>query len=737
MMTEKEGTRGLALEGGFSVKYESEGFSDTMGETLYYMNIENELHRGFKISFKDASAFFCVWSQKPKGYYNLNTCQRRLLLEPVKVLEYWEKSSGKLDEDKKKCTCIISRGVSADNAVATISYLEAVWLLQILEHHLEHLSRSYFSSLKRYYAKIVPKLNGNVTPNIYKDNNSFEALSSTLLERTLHAIYFYIGENWALEEMRQEYLHFNAGRIEEVRKKEDPKYLDTPRFYTATIKFSKHIYEFWVDNEIDIVLVNQIDKIFAPLFFVKVTSPQLQYCYFGINNTTNKITGAFLVNYYNNSASTWEPLIEPFIIQYNSSKRAGDELLKLEIQSQVNINITEDFLLMMEEYWKSSNLDAKKSEERFVTVMGNTPISERPLGRAVYETASNYAIYNQTGETLSISILDYPNPQKILVFPNDWVNLCTKPSDEVKSYFLSGSRTFRIKVEFPPKLRIEPMYCVNLSSVGSFEHKYGRHFFQCTNKIVNTQKVLTIATSFQLKNELDIPIIVCFHKLKDSKTRDQKLKTPKANSSESILKKEYVVKSNATLSIPFSLIEVPTSISLKRSESSGSQFTFLKLSETLTNPKHMLQIKIEDNFYVILSLQADAKSTVTKVSVWTPLCIKNCLSVPLKIQSVRNEMSIQLKESETSILHKHPLNYEDTLEITIPGFKKTILEYDLGITSYTFKMVDYEMNELKLHMEIMLNNKARYLILFYAECTIHNLTKDHLIFFITTKVILS
>lgn len=727
-MADREGTRALALEGEFLVAYETRGLADTMGESLFYMDTgERDPSRGLRVSFRNVAAFFCVWSQKPKGYYNLKSCQRRLLLEPVKSLEYWQESCGLMNESKKTCTYVLSRGISADNVVATISYLEAIWLLHILEHHLEHLSRSYYPCLKTYYTKIVPSLADGVSQNIFTHDNSFELLGPEFLERLLKAVYFYIGENWGLEEMRQEYLHFNAGRIGEVRKGEDPKFLDTPRFRTAAIKCSKQSYEFWVRNEIDIVLINQLRRIFAPLFFAKITRPELQYCYFGANNTTNKITGNFCVNYYNGSASTWEPLIEPFSILYTSSKQVGDEIIKLEIQDQVNVNVTEDFLLMLKDYWSSSQMDSKKkSEERFIMIMGNTPIAERPLRSSGYETASSYAIDNQTGETLSISILDYPNPQKVSVFPSEQVNLCTRPAEEVKSYFVSGRRMFRIKVEFPARLHTEPIYCVNLSSVGSFEHKCGRHFFHCTNKIVNTQKVLTIGTSFQLENKLGVAIVIRFHKSKD----------PKAKTIDA--KKEYLVRENGgILSIPLSLIEAPTSISLRGAEGTGgSQFTFLKLSETLTNPKHMLQIKIEENYYVILSLQADAKSAVSKVSVWAPLCLRNCIPAPLQIQSVRQKTTIHIEEMGTKVLHSHALTYEDTLEVSIPNFKRGVLEYDLGITSYTFTMTDEDANEVKLHMEILLNSTARYLMLFYVECTIKNLTQHNLTFFSTTKVIL-
>jgi len=714
----------LALEGQFLVNFEQNGLDDIMGETLIYVNTgAKNPYKSLRVALKNTTAFFCVWSKIPQdGLFSLNECSKRLLIENMKLIEYLQTETAEMNHLTKTFDDILTRIVNVSGITTTITYLDLIEILCMLEHHLEHLSRDYYYKLQKYYITQVPnltkilELKGEYEYFVY--NKCYKLKPSELSLEGNNALNYFFKQNEKLESMRQELLIINNVKASLLGKKEKQESEIPKQRLTAKLINRKTFFELNIPTDLNLILINQFQGIFNPLFFIKMQDSHYKYSVLNKNTNDSSFSSLLAINYYNGEASTWEPLLEPFILNLAQSKKGSQEQNKIIIPKQINLNVTSVMVNMLQDCWKFLNdaqpAEKKKENERFVMIhKSNSLPHEESALHLDFSAISSYAIDNQSGETITCTILDLPKPQKIIIKPHEVVNLCTEPSEEVKAYSLINRRTFWVKFDFDPSLKIAFNEKVNLALAAEFHKKTANGAFKFSNKTIKMRKIFTIKTSYQITNEMELPIMAVF-KLNDKET------------------KKFLIEPNkGNLSIPLYLIKLPYLLCLPGCEDTlKAPFSISQLKEKFTNPRSIIQISVGNKSYAILTNQQSADGL--HLTVWAPFKVQNCLPVDLAVKFTGHNDIVKLKPTMGSYVYSQSVAQEGAIEITLPRFNKKILEYRLDKVDYPLKLKDEAGNEVAIHLKVLTNNKARYLFVFYAECAIRNFTDDNLIFFAVT-----
>ena len=671
LLPAEERTQALALEGIFTVEYSQCGLEDVMQDSLISLPFFTEkIERGFSIMLKNVSTFLCAWKENPTEQYVMSKCQRKLVIEPVSFIKFEQHESVEMGTDKTSCARNLLRKLDTSNMIFTLSYKDVGSIFRILEYHLEHMSKDHFVKVARYYQAKVPKLGvqvDKVPPYVYDRSSALKP--SDIAEALSNAVSYYLSQTGKLEEMRQELLVLNSQKARQsalLRGIEDNasvKYKVT-KILTSEVEFKMNI-----SPEIGFLLVNQSHGVFCPLFYVRLIGPSYRYTVRDGKDMTSKYRGHIAVNYYNSGASAWEPLLEPIDLNLNGvpnfERRGNKETLTLQLQKELCVNITDTLVNLVKDCWRFWNLDTiekKREKERVVIIRQNPGLADEAMLSGNYETTSEYAIENQSGETIVLTLKDLPRPQAIRIAPQEIINLSTDPSDSIKSYNMMNRRTFHVSVAFESAAKIQPISSLNLSQAFSFNHKISAAdrsmSFQCCNKVVNMRKVFTIFTSYQFLNECDLPVSITFQL------------SPGKSQTLAILEKASVQ------SIPLFLINTPVSITVQGAEdASKSNFTFADLRRKMST-KRPVQITIGDGCYGILTIHPNADDSCCMFKLWPPYCVYNCLPVDLGLKFTAEGTEYSLKPQGSSYIYTQAINKKCPLEVSIPKFEKNQFDFE-------------------------------------------------------------
>lgn len=687
--------KALALEGRFILNYEQSGLQDTEEDKLVYVETgEKDPYRDLHVILKSVAVFVCIWDRPTNELHDLAGCRRRLIAEPIKKLNYYQKETGVMNDGI--CTQISNYVADVRSLVASVECAEVVYLVSVLGSQARHLSLGYYADMREYFKEVLVKFKGSA-----EEYECKECVHLTeALEEFWRLFKFHQNENAKLEELRQEQLKLNNAKADNV------KHL----YKKATIFECRYIYEYKVEEHIKVMLISRLKGILTPLLLFSLSNCLASSSMQEDKSYTWTVLGVFSADYFNKVLTAWEPLVEPFEFQSESQAKAGNEIVNILIPKCVNVNITEEQIETLHSYWRLLNTEAPDTMNYF-NAPPTTYTPKHSLMKIAYETGTDYAINNQSGETIYVSVL---GQQRIAIPPSQQISVCTLPSEEAKSSSLLHPVPFKAKIEFDPKLQIEPLEWPELSCEGSFACTRGRDNYQFADKIVDHQKVLTIATSYQLANELEVPLVVTFYPPKGAPRR------------------HVLCERTITLSIPVALVEVPGILSLRNlHKREGPEFTFMELRERLAKAK-FVKMTLEEGYNAILELKEE--NGVVNISVWPHLCVYNCLPVPLAVKFMETNVSISLKAARNHFVHNCIVPHEGRLEISIPNFKAQQISYNLVKRENTVVLVDKSMHEICLKMKILVNRKALYSIVFYADYVVENLTQDNLIFYATTKV---
>ena len=682
--------KALALEGRFIVNYDKNGFQDVAeGKLLYVNSGEKNPYRDLHMILENAAIFICTWKDKLD---DLTNSEKRLLVEPINKLNYYQRETVTMSEEM--CTYISDYTTNIRSLIASIEYSEISYIVQVLGHQVRHLSLGYYKDVKEYYKKALGK-SCNVEEYLPKECDDV----SGGLKELWRMFVFYQNENAKIEELRQKLLRAN-----EVK---DEKSL----YKKSTIFESKCIYKYKIEECLKIMLISRLKGILSPLFLFNVSTCLMDSTKQGDKSYKWKISNTFSVDYYNKLLTAWEPLLEPFNLQCEIKRKTDNEVINITINQCININVTEGLIETLQSYWKLSNAEPSISDLEYFNVLPNNYKPKQVLMKTLYGTATAHAINNQSGEMVYVTTKDQ---QKIAIPPSKQLSICTVPSEEIKCCSLLRPIPFELKIELDPKLNISPLIWPNLSCPENFSLKSIKDSYQFADTIVDHQKVLTIATLYQLRNELEVPLVVTFYPIKG------------------VPRQHVLYERTMTLSVPKYLINVPAIFSLRNlHKREGHEFTFTELKEKLVKLK-FFKLPLETNYNAILSLSTE--EDIVRISIWSHLCIYNCLPVPLSIKF--NDIEIKFEPLKHSFVYDVIIKHEGKLEISIPNFKTQVITYNLLKKNNVITLADKSRHEIYINMKILVNQKALYSMVFYADYVIKNLTQDNLIFYASTKVLL-
>ncbi len=680
LLPAEERTHALALEGMFTIGYTQMGLEDVMQDSLVsipFLSDSGSIEKGLYLMLKNMSAFLCTWKENPAEQYVMSKCQRKLVIEPVSLIKFAQKEIGHMNKDKVSCARELMRTLDVTDTMVTVSYMDAACILRILEYHLEHMSRDHFVKIYKYYLSQLPKLKAQpdkISPYLYNKSSSLKP--SDMGEAVSSAINYFMSQTEKLESMRQELLVLNSQKDEQDAPLQGNKEKASTKFKVTRISSSEVTFRLNVAREIDILMVNQSHGVFCPLFFVKLISPSYKCTVTDNRDAASTYGGHIAVNYYNGSASAWEPLLELIEINMkglpNSERRGNTETLNWHLQNQLRINITDTLLELLKDSWRFWNLDIvekRREKERVVIIRLNPDLADETLLNGNYETTSEYAIENQSGETIVVTLTDLPRPQTIRILPQEIINLSTDPSDAIKSYNAMNRRAFHMNVQFESAEKIPPIVGLNLSQSTSFNHTISSSdrsmCFQCCNKVVNMRKVFTISTSYQFSNEFDLPVSILFQ----------------------LARGKYqtfaILEKSAVQSIPLSFINTLASITVQGAEdSSKSNFTFAELRKSM-HSKRPIQITIGDGCYGILTLSPNSDGTCCLFRLWPPYCVHNCLPIDLNLKFMAEGTQFSLAPHKSSYIYTQSISSKCPIEVSIPRFEKNqfIFEYQPDVMS--------------------------------------------------------
>lgn len=698
----EHGAHALVLEGQFLFASNDNGLQDIAdGSCVYIESKENKLCRNVSFSFENLAAYICTWRDSHSGSYNLNECKRRLLIVPI--------ASGKFIQDEISniditCTRVVTRSLKITDITAAVSYLDTIYVLQIAEHHLEHLSRAYFHMLSDYFNSAMPQLKD--APDVFKYKQGFSLKPSELVEREQKAVEYFVKESEKYRELGRR-LDFKK----EVNKPNDHLARLPSKYKAAKITINIEKFFFAIDKGVNLILINQLRGIFSPLFMVNIRHPEMNFETSMDEEKTFALKLKPSINYYNQNASDWESLLEPFFVHVIRHRKKTNELTKITTRNSLNINLNETFISMLQDcwdFWNSKGFEEHEANERFVMVRGNSGGAEEARLKLDYETASGYSIDNQLGEPIRITVLDLTARQTLDIGAREKVNICTEPSEEVKAFASQVKREFNVRVEFVSGT--PPIREVNLSEVNEFVHGRAGSRVICSNRVVGMRKVLTLATANQIENKLELPLVVIF----------------RVAGKEMV---EYNLNGGASMSVPLMLVDMPISISLRGFEGTAkSQFTFAELEDKFRSSKVLVQITIGNSSYAVLACGRTASGGL-KVVVWPSFCVYNCLPVDAKVKFISQNSDFEVKSMENVFVYTQSMVTESALEISIPKFEKAILKYSRDNQSYVVDLRDRNGREVRINAEVLSDNKAKFMFVLYADYAIKKLTDDHLIFF--------
>jgi hypothetical protein len=183
---------------------------------------------------------------------------------------------------------------------------------------------------------------------------------------------------------------------DEVEKKIDKKNLTMNKNISNTELQNENLGHFenslevYLDlHTIEVLLINDLNDMYCPILQILISNLDTTL-FLDLNSDMHlKAKTEILINYFNYKISLWEPLIENFDLVLLKRK----ENTFLNINSDVNLNITEEFIFLLKNSIESFKINYKKNY---------LEISEH-LQPEEEESVSNHILINYSGAMIFIS----------------------------------------------------------------------------------------------------------------------------------------------------------------------------------------------------------------------------------------------------------------------------------------------------------------------------------------------
>ena len=609
------------------------------------------------ITLKDATVYICSAEKEYEGLFPVSTSKKMLIIEPIKEINYTDMELGHVELDGD-CRREQTRRLTTDQLTITVTYLDFIYLLIVLQHHLNHLSIDYFAKAIRYYKTKTGELN-KPDPEPFNFIHGLEPKVSVLIDEMKRIATYFFNKIDDVEFLRQTYISQQNDFILDDKRQ---KMIVQTKFLEKKITQDTSIFFINVNKKIKLLIINYYRNVFYPLFYLTLTQPYFQITQPRGQQQLDQLTGQVEFNYYNSHASSWEPLIEKFTLEYTRKSNILEESINVSLYDHVNINVTQTLLTLLKDSWNILNSDvvySEKSSARCIMLKpGGIENFEQNL---TYETISEYGIENYSGEIIRVTFKDLPKPQTERIKPGEVVNVCRDPSDSIST---KGIRhAFRIKIEFDSIFKIPPIENVNLTRVSELVHnitqdKKSKMCFYCNVRVSNMCKIFTITTSIQLINEITMPIKVAF-------------------TMQSIAEKEFTLKEDGDkMSIPFSLMNSLCSFKVEdNKQKDATKISFINLEEYLKGDNKAVQISIGENKLGVFICPKAAKDGMLEYHLLPPFCIWNFLPVELKGRFSNSNTQFSLEPMKKTFLYTQSVVGSFQIELYIPRFQKLVFEF--------------------------------------------------------------
>lgn len=650
--------KAYAIEGQFEVSYLNKGFEDVIKDTMILAkSFKSSPEKHLKITFRDTSVFICSAEKEYEGLFPVSKSKKMLIIEPIKEITYTDMELGKSTSDIT-CRRELSRVLNTDQLVITITYLDFIYLLIVLQHHLNHLSIDYFVKASRYYKSKTGELS-KPDPEPFTFIHGLEPKMNDLIDELKRIFTYFFEKMDNIEFLRQTFIiqqndfNLNEGNI----KKNVPT-----KFVEREITDDTTIFVVNVNKSIKLLLINYYRNVFCPLFHINLTRPYFQITQPRGEQQLDQLTGEAEINYYNSQASAWEPLIENFSIEYTRQSMDLAEDIKISLYDHVNINVTQSLITLLKESWNILNSNTEYSEKSTARCVMLKPGGIQKFDQNItYETISEYAIENFSGEIIRVTFKDLSKPQAERILPGEVVAICRDPSDTIS---MKGIRhSFKINIEFDSTLKIPSIVNVNLTTVSQFIHdispdKKSKMYFFCSVRVENMRKVFTISTSIQIINELTMPLKMTF-------------------ATSPITEKVFSLKpNNDKLSIPFSLMNTLCSFSVEDNKQNMiTKLSFVNLEGYFKGSNKAVQISVGENKLAVFISTNSLKEGLLEYRLLPPFCISNYLPIELKGRLSNSNTKFSVDPMKSAFIYTHSAVGPCKIELSLQRFQQVVFEF--------------------------------------------------------------
>ena len=664
LMQSEDTTRALVLEGQFELTLTNKGFEDVIKESMIMLRSKkSNPERQLKIEVKDTTVYICSWDADNDSLFSSSTCRKLLIVEPVKLITYTETDTGIIENDTT-CRRVFNRNITADQFTITLTFLDYVYLLNLFQHHLYHMSIDYFAKTARYYKSKLGELNiclAESTPYTY-NKNDIPIFYDLLIE--LNRIYnYYFDEREKLEKMRQELILQQTTFVSFKPQEEvERKIRLSKRFKEMKITADTYVFTMSAKQRVKFLIIHYYRTVFCPLLACDLQQPYFRSAWSKGKDQRDQFTGEAQLSYYNSDSSVWEPLIEHFPIDFTRQVNDTDDIKVFSFYNSFNINISHTFINLMKESWiyLNSTIDSSNnSSPRSIKLKKKKALQSNE--RNNYETVSEFGIENYSGEIIRVTFKDLASQKNENIMPGEIVSICRDPSDSLSMRGLKN--IFRIRIDFDSaKKNIPPIENINLSVVSHFVHEIPSNDSKicliCTIKKKSMRKILTISTSNKVINGIPKPIRIAFFN---------------SQADEEVF---HLKQENDELSIPFSFTESKCSILVEDAmQKEKSVFNFQQL-EDYANNNRTVQLSIGDNILGVLVCSTLFNRCLHQYLLLPPFRVYNCLPVQLVGNLFPSRAYFCLEPMESTLIYSQSVIGMMEIEITLPRFEKVRFEYD-------------------------------------------------------------
>ena len=633
-----------------NAKYTNKGLEDVANGYLISSACTESPEKQLKIDLSNIIIMLGTWKNLSSDTITIGDCQKRMIIAPIESINYSMSEIGIINKTNKLCERKCERIINSKSLHISLNHWDLGFVLSILQHQLDHMCMSFFQKIRKYYQKHLEEYQYLQDKELKFNYNKLKNPNlNELLKETLNIIKFFIEAISQYKSKKQ-----SPQIIHDVEKKEEPPKVSSKCKYNI-ITSNAETFKSSVFDNIKIMLIGCFKEAFCPIFYISFYNPAFSYSCIPSKDSQIEFNTKLELNYYNNEATAWEPLIEPFSIIYRKINNEIIDAMTLDLKNKLNFNISHNLISLI---WNcsalcdSNTLIAKKEKEIF---LGNS---------AEFGYINEFAFENLSGEALKVTFKDLESPQEVKINKGEIISLCRNPFEELKGEINLKRRTFRIRIDFVGETIIPPIENVNLAIATEFIHKISndpnesKKSYICSVKVNNMRKIFTIHTSAQLINELNKRIKVTFIN-----------PTTAAEHIFDLCEKEI-------LSVPLEYFNIPAHVTIEDAKVRGrSKLVFNQLPDIFIKNK-AVQINIGDNYMGVLILVSSADGKCLNYRLLSPYCICNYLPFDLNVSFINSNNNFVLKPKTSSYIITQTTIGPCPIEISIPGFSKAKFTFE-------------------------------------------------------------